>query len=87
MATPTKMSVGASTPRCMRARAINTTSPVATHLPIWRQRPSGTRPYKIPTRTTTSAPICSEGSAQAVHAVRNSTPNGRGRCTSGASKM
>jgi hypothetical protein len=85
MATPTRMSVGASTPRYMRARAINATSPVATHFPSWRQRPSGTRPYKIPTRTTHSAPICAEGSAQAVQAVWNSTPNGRGRCTSGAS--
>jgi hypothetical protein len=71
----------------MRARAINATSPVATHFPSWRQRPSGTRPYKIPTRTTTSAPICSEGSAQAVQLVRNATPNGRGRCTIGASRM
>ena len=78
--------MGASTPRYMRARATSATSPVATHLPIWRQRPSGTRPYKIPTRTTTSAAICSDGSAQAVQSVRNSTPNGRGRCTSGASR-
>jgi hypothetical protein len=80
------MSVGASTPKYMRARAINTTSPVATHLPIWRQRPSGTRPYRIPTRTTTSAAICSEGSAQAVQSVRNCTPNGRSRCTMGATR-
>ena len=31
-------------------------------------------------------PICSEGSAQVAQSVRNSTPNGRGRCTSGATR-
>ena len=77
--------MGASTPRYMRATATSATSAVATHLPVWRQRPSGTRPYRIPTRTTTSAASCSEGSAQAYQSARNSTPNGRGRCTSGAS--
>ena len=43
-ATPTRTSVGASTPRYRRATATRTTSAVATHLPVWRQRPSGTRP-------------------------------------------
>ena len=36
-------------------------------------------------RTTTSAATCSDGNAHPVQSARNSTPNGRGRCSSGAS--
>ena len=36
------------------------------------------------TKTTTRAAICSDGSAHAYQSMRNSTPNGRGRRTSGA---
>ena len=79
------MSLGASIPRYTWATATRATSAVAAHLPVRRQRPSGTSVYKIPSRVTESAASCAEGSAQAVHAVRNSTPKGRGRCSIGAS--
>ena len=85
MTTPTSTSVGASTPRWSWATATIATSAVATHFPRWRQRPSGTSPYRIPTIVTASAAICSDGSAHARQSVRNSTPNGRGRRSTGAS--
>ena len=40
--------------------------------PTIRQRPSGTNPYRIPTRTTTSAATCSDGSAHPVQPVLSS---------------
>ena len=64
--------------------ATSATSAAAAHFPRCRQRPSGTSPYKIPTRVTTRAAICSDGSAHASHPVRKTTPNGRERCASGA---
>ncbi len=82
--TPISTSVGASTPRYRWARATSNTTAAAAHLPRCRQRPSGTSAYKIPSRVTTSAAILSDGSAHASHPVRNTTPNGRGRCASGA---
>ena len=84
--TPTSTSEGASTPRCMRARATRATTAAAVHLPTWRQRPSGTRAYKIPTKVTESAAICSDGKAHAYQSVRNTTPNGRGRRSTGPSR-
>ena len=85
MTTPTNTSVGASTPRWTWATATIATSAVASHFPRWRQRPSGTSPYRIPTSVTASAAICSDGSAHARQSVRKSTPNGRGRRSIGAS--
>ena len=66
MTTPTSTSVGASTPRWTWATATIATSAAATHFPRWRQRPSGTSPYRIPTIVTASAAICSDGSAHAL---------------------
>jgi hypothetical protein len=41
--------VGASVPNPIRPSAVKATSPAATHLPVLRQRPSGTSVYKITT--------------------------------------
>jgi hypothetical protein len=49
-AAPTSTSVGASAPNAMRPTAVRAISAVTTHLPVFRQRPSGTNVYK----TTTS---------------------------------
>jgi hypothetical protein len=86
IATPTSTSVGAATPRYSWARATRATTALATHLPVWRQRPSGTRPYRTPTRRVARAASCWAGRAQAYQSARKATPNGRGRCTSGASR-
>jgi hypothetical protein len=40
--TPTSTSIGPSAPRAMRPSALSATSAVTTHLPVLRQRPSGT---------------------------------------------
>jgi len=41
-ATPTRTSVGASAPSPILPMAFTAISPVTTHLPAFRQRPSGT---------------------------------------------
>jgi hypothetical protein len=79
MATPTSTSVGASAPSATRARAARATITVATHLPVLRQRPSGTSVYRIVTRTAANTVIWSDGSAQPPQPVWMTTPNGRGR--------
>ena len=79
MPTPTSTSVGASTPNAMRARATRVISPATTHLPVLRQRPSGTSVYSTPMRIAVRKATCSDGSAQPPQLDRRSTPNGRGR--------
>jgi hypothetical protein len=72
-------SLGASTPSAMRASPTSATSPAASHLPMLRQRPSGTSAYKIPTSKAARSATWIDGSAQPPQLVRRSTPNGRGR--------
>jgi hypothetical protein len=82
MPTPTSTSVGASTPKAIRARATSVISPAATHLAVLRQRPSGTRVYSTPVSSAVRVVTCSDGSAQPPQPpqlVWKSTPNGRGR--------
>jgi hypothetical protein len=67
--------------------ATSDTSAAAAHFPRCRQRPSGTSPYKIPSRVTASAAIFCDGSAHASHPVWKTTPNGRGRRASGATMI
>jgi hypothetical protein len=59
--------------------AVRATSAVTTHLPVLRQRPSGTIVYKIATSDAVKKVICSDGIAQPPHPSRITTPNGRGR--------
>jgi len=73
--------MGASTPRWTLARANAATSPVATHLPSWRQRPTGTSVYRIPIRVAVRIATGRDGIAQPPQLPRSSTPNGRGRST------
>jgi hypothetical protein len=80
MAAATSTSVGASAPRATRPSAFRATSAAATHLPVLRQRPSGTSVYKMATRTVAKKVTCSDGSAQPPQLVWMTTPNGRGRC-------
>jgi hypothetical protein len=77
--TPTSTSVGASTPSAIRARATSAISTVATHLPVLRQRPSGTSVYRMPMRIAVRKAIGTEGIAHPPQLARRSTPNGRGR--------
>ena len=79
MPTPTSTSVGASTPSAIRARATRVISPAATHLPVLRQRPSGTSVYSTAIRPAVRKATCTDGIAQPPQLVRSSTPNGRGR--------
>jgi hypothetical protein len=79
MATPTSTSVGASAPRATRPTAVRVISPAATHLPVLRQRPSGTSVYKIPTSNPARNMTCCDGSAQPPQPAWITTPNGRGR--------
>jgi hypothetical protein len=79
MPTPTSTSVGASTPSATRATPTSTTTAAATHLPVLRQRPSGTSVYSTPIRSAVRAVTCTDGSAQPPQLARRSTPNGRGR--------
>jgi hypothetical protein len=79
MATATSTSVGPSAPRATRPSAVRATSAAATHLPVLRQRPSGTSVYKMATRTVAKKVTCSDGSAQPPQLVWMATPNGRGR--------
>ena len=79
IATPTSMSVGASTPSAIRAALTSATSPAATHLPVLRQRPLGTSVYRIATSTAAKIAISAAGIAQPPQLVRRFTPNGRGR--------
>ena len=55
MAAATSTSVGASAPRATRPSAVSVTSPAATHLPVLRQRPSGTIEYRIPTSSAANS--------------------------------
>jgi hypothetical protein len=64
MPTPTTMSVGASTPKAIRATATKVITPAATHLPVLRQRPSGTSVYSTPMRIAVRNATCTDGSAQ-----------------------
>jgi hypothetical protein len=64
----------------MRPSAVSATSPTATHLPVLRQRPSGTSVYRIVTRSVAKKVTCSDGSAQPPQPAWMDTPNGRGRC-------
>ena len=82
-ATPTSTSVGASAPRAIRPRAASATSAVTTHLPVLRQRPSGTSVYRIATSPTAKKVTCSDGMAQPPQPARMTTPNGRGRWVTG----
>jgi hypothetical protein len=79
MLTPTSTSVGASTPSAIRAIPTSATSPAATHLPVLRQRPSGTSVYRIATSTAAKVATSAAGIAQPPQLVRSSVPNGRGR--------
>ena len=63
----------------MRPSAVSATSPAASHLPVLRQRPSGTSVYKITTSPAAKKVTCSDGIAQPPQPVRMATPNGRGR--------
>jgi hypothetical protein len=84
MATPTSTSVGASAPRATRPTAVRASSAAATHLPVLRQRPSGTSVYKIPTSNPARNVTCWDGSAHPPQPARMATPNGRGRRASAA---
>ena len=53
--------VGAS---AIRPRASSATSAVTTHLPVLRQRPSGTSEYRIATSPTAKKVTCIAGMAQ-----------------------
>jgi len=72
-------SVGASVPNATRATPTSVTSPVTTHLPVLRQRPSGTSVYSTAMRVAVMMMTGSDGSAQPPQLDRMSTPNGRGR--------
>jgi hypothetical protein len=63
MAAATSTSVGASAPNAMRPSAVKATSPAATHLPLLRQRPSGTIAYRIATSRAANRVIWSDGIA------------------------
>jgi hypothetical protein len=79
MAAPISTSVGASALSAMRPTAARATTPVATHLPRCRQRPSGTRVYRTITSVAAREVIWTDGRAHPPQPVRMSTPNGRGR--------
>jgi hypothetical protein len=79
MPTPTSTSVGASTPSAILATATTATRAVATHLPVLRQRPSGTSVYNTPIRTAVRMVTSTDGIAQPPQLFCSSTPNGRGR--------
>src|SRR5687768_13314404 len=64
MAAPTSTSVGASAPSATRPSPASATTPVAASLPRCRQRPSGTRVYRITTTVAARAATCTEGRAQ-----------------------
>src|SRR6266508_1157690 len=80
MPTAKSTSLGGSVPNATRATPTSATSPAATHLPVLRQRPSGTSVYSTAIRIAVMTVICSDGIAQPPQLVRRSTPNGRARC-------
>ena len=82
-ATPTSTSAGPSAPRAIRPMAFRVTSAVTTHLPVLRQRPSGTSVYRIVTSPAAKKVTCSGGMAQPPQPSRISAPNGRGRWATG----
>ena len=63
--------------------AVSVTSAVTTHLPVLRQRPSGTSVYRIVTSPTAKKVTCRAGMAQPPQPSWISTPNGRGRWVTG----
>jgi hypothetical protein len=79
MPAATSTSLSALTPSAIRATATTATSPTATHLPVLRQRPSGTSVYSTPMKMAVRKATCSDGSAQPPQLAWRSTPNGRGR--------
>src|SRR4029450_2347369 len=74
MPTPTTTSVGASTPKAIRAPATTAITPAASHLPVLRQRPSGTSVYSTPMQIAVKNAIWSDGSAQPPQLDWMSTP-------------
>src|SRR6266511_2480070 len=64
MPTPTSASLGASAPDAIRATATSVTSAATTHLPVLRQRPSGTSVYRIPTSKAAKKVTGTDGNAQ-----------------------
>ena len=86
MAAATSTSVGASAPRATRPSAVSVTSPAATHLPVLRQRPSGTIEYRIPTSSAANSVTWSDGIPQPPQPAPMTTPNGRGRWAIGGSQ-
>jgi hypothetical protein len=79
--------VGASTPNAMRATATSATSKVAIHLPVLRQRPSGTSVYNSDMRVAARKATGTDGIGQPPQLVRSSTPNGRGRRAAIATRL
>jgi hypothetical protein len=59
--------------------AARVTSPAASHLPVLRQRPSGTSVYSTPIRIAARKVTCVDGMAQPPQPAWMTTPNGRGR--------
>jgi hypothetical protein len=78
-ATPTSTSAGPSAPSAIRPMAFRVTRTVTTHLPVLRQRPSGTSVYRIVTSPTAKRVTCRAGMAHPPQPSRISAPNGRGR--------
>ena len=86
MAAATRTSVGASAPNAMRPSPVSVTSPAATHLPVLRQRPSGTIEYRIPTSSAANSVTWSDGIPQPPQPAPMATPKGRGRWAKGGSQ-
>jgi hypothetical protein len=78
--------VGASAPNPIRPSAVSVTSPAATHLPVLRQRPSGTNVYKIATSSAANRVTWSDGIPQPPQLASMTTPNGRGRWAIGGTQ-
>jgi hypothetical protein len=79
MPTPTSTSLGASTPKAMRASATRVISAAAPPLPVLRQRPSGTSVSSTPMSSAVRTVTWSDGSAQPPQLAARVDPNGRGR--------
>jgi hypothetical protein len=79
MPTPTSTSLGRPPPNAIQATATRLTSPAATHLPVLRQRPSGTSVYSTAIKVAAMKVTDTDGSAQPPQLDLSSTPNGRGR--------
>ena len=66
-------------PNAIRVTPTSVTTAATSHLPVLRQRPSGTSVYSTPMRIAVMKATCIDGSAQPPQLARRSTPNGRGR--------